>query len=223
MRPSLTIIGSHPQRGAALLVGLILLIALSLVAIVVMHGTLLNMHLTSNVSRHQEAFRASDSFRSVPEAFLDQNLYNAGWPVSWGGSVPDVDFDFSTINPAIVTNFKNAITLNGTVAPPLLYGALPAGEKAYDPSTWSTAMTFTLTNPNNDGTDIKTNISIIGDGVVASLGTGAAQASGYRGLGVGAGSGGIARYFEVQGISLSPSDGHGGRANTITQYRSIIR
>lgn len=228
------------QRGIALFVGLIFLVVLSLVAVIAMQSTFLEMRMATNVARHEEAFQMSDSMRGIPDAFLDQNVFNAGWPVSWGGSVADNDFDFSKICPsasipvtasncALVSTFKTALTSGGTVTPKLLYGSLDAPgangatiENPTDPSTWVVDVAFNQANPNGTG-DIAAKLSFVPDGTVINQGAGAAQAGGYRGLGISVAAGGSAVYFEMQSLGLSPSDGSNGRAVTISQYRSILQ
>jgi hypothetical protein len=214
------------QRGIALFVGLIFLVVLSLVAVIAMQSTFLEMRMATNVARHEEAFQMSDSMRGMTGPFVDANFFNGGWPVSWGGSVPDSNFDWRTAcggetTCAALTMFEAAIKTGPT---PLkqITGSLDVGEEPYDPSTWITDLTMTQANPNGIG-DIAAKISLIPDGVSANQGSGTAQAAGYRGLGVSIAGGGFAKFFEVQSVGLSPDDGTNGRAVTIAQYRAVAR
>ena len=218
------------QRGVALFVGLIFLIVLSLVAVIAMQSTFLEMRMSTNVARHEEAFQMSESMRTLVDPFLDQNMFNTGWPVSWGGDVPDADFDFSALNAAQVALFQSSITKVGGV-PKKLYlqldspdasGTAGTTEDPNNPSTWVTDIAFSQANPNGVG-NIAANISIVPDGTVLNQGAGSAQSAGYRGLGVSSASGGASRYFEMQSVGLSPSDASNGRAVTIAQYRAVLK
>lgn len=213
------------QRGIALFVGLVFLIVLSLVAVIAMQSTLLEMRMSTNVARHQEAFQMSDSMRGVMGPFIQYNLATGGWPASWGGAVPDNDFDWSVVCPTasipvnavncpLVKTVKTAI-IAGSLKQ--ITGALDTGEVPYLPNKWLTDLTFTQTNPNGIG-DIADNISMIPDGVSANSGAGEAQAAGYQGKGHSIAAGGHANFFQVQSVGLSPSDGTNGRAVTIAQY-----
>lgn len=221
------------QRGIALFVGLIFLIVLSLVAVIAMQSTFLEMRMATNVARHEEAFQMSDSIRGMMGPFVDYNLLNGGWPVSWGGAVPDADFDWSSVCPnaaipvtasncPLVSTFETAIKNSKPTALKQITGSIDVGEEPYDPSTWITDLTLTQNNPNGIG-KIAAAISLIPDGVIANQGTGTAQAAGYRGLGVSIAAGGFAKFFEVQSVGLSPSDGSNGRAVTIAQYRAVTK
>lgn len=209
------------QQGIALFIGLVFLVVLSLVAVIAMQSTLLEMRMTSNVARHEEAFQISESMRTLTGPFMDQNIYTGGWPISWGGTVPDHDFDFSGINSTLLNMFKGAVE-NSNPADKILYGQLDFGEQSYDPSTWVVDLILTANDPSHSGLELASNMSFVPDGTALNGGAGSAQAAGYRGLGTGAGSGGASRYIEIQSVGLSPSDGSNGRANTIAQYRAVI-
>src|ERR1700722_8673301 len=84
------------QRGIALFVGLVFLVMLTLVSLIVMRGTLLEMRMTTATARHEQAFEASETGRTIPEAVLALHVFNRGWPQSWGGTVPDAMFDLNT-------------------------------------------------------------------------------------------------------------------------------
>ncbi|MGH8212874.1 MAG: PilX N-terminal domain-containing pilus assembly protein, partial [Rhodanobacteraceae bacterium] len=85
------------QRGIALFIGLVFLVVLSLVAVIAMQSTFLEMRMATNVARQSEAFQISESARAVltgpsQVSLFSQSLAQGGWPVSWGGNVPDSDF-----------------------------------------------------------------------------------------------------------------------------------
>lgn len=221
------------QRGMALFVGLVFLVVLSLVAVIAMQSTFLEMRMATNVARHEEAFQMSDSMRGAVGPFIEANLLTGGWPVSWGGGVPDNQFDWSSVCPnaslpvttdncPLVSTFADAIKNASPTAFKQITGPLDAGEEPYEPSTWVNDFKLSEANPNGIG-KIAASISLVPDGVVPVQGAGTAQAAGYRGLGVSTAAGGFAKFFEVQAVGLSPDDGSNGRAVTIAQYRTVTR
>ena len=232
------------QRGIALFIGLIFLVVLSLVAVIAMQSTFLEMRMVTNVARQSEAFQTSESVRSVLTAppatsLFAQSLANGGWPVSWGGTVPDSDFSAIGTCQAPWTNattcamelaVSTALIKGSDGGPKVLYGAFDSpgadkttDENSYDPSNWVTDATLIFADPNGTGGMISGAISVVPDGGGNIAGAGAAQAAGYRGLGVGSAGGGAARYFQIRTVGLSPSDGSNGRAVTIAQFKAVVQ
>jgi len=220
------------QRGIALFVGLIFLVVLSLVAVIAMQSTFLEMRMATNVARHEEAFQMSDSMRGMMGPFVEFNFSTGGWPVSWGGGVPDTDFDWSAVCPSatlpvtaancpLVNTFETAIK-GAPTSLKNITGSLDVGELPYKPSSWVTDLTLSQNNPNGIG-KIAANISLIPDGLAANQGSGTADQCGYCGLGVSVAAGGFGKFFEVQSVGLSPDTGTNGRAVTIAQYRVVTR
>lgn len=235
------------QRGIALFVGLVFLVVLSLVAVIAMQSTFLEMRMVTNVARQTEAFQMSESTRAVltgPPAtsLFAQSLSWGGWPSSWGGDVPDANFAAIGSCPAPWTditdypsckqifNFMTALIKGPDGTPKTLYGSFDvpgAGgastETTANPSTWVTDATLTMKDPNGiPGNFIAASISVVPDGGGVNTGAGAAQAGGYRGLGVGSAAGGASRYFQIRSVGLSPSDGSNGRAVTIAQFQAVV-
>ena len=219
------------QRGVALFVGLIFLVVLSLIAVISMQGTVLEMRMTTNVARHEQAFEASDSLRTVPLAVFDQHVFNRGWPTSMGGSLPDDDFTKCSnasssgcmgLSKTFFDSFKSGITKPSGTSPELLYSSLQSGEDLYKPDTWQTdvAMSICDVSSSNCANKVGSDIAIMPDGAVIAEGSGSAIAAGYRGLGSGAAGGGGSLYFEVRSIGTTPGS---GRAVTASQYRQAIR
>lgn len=215
------------QRGIALFVGLVFLVVLSLVAVIAMRGTLMEMRLVTNVARHQQAFETSETLRAVPIALFDEHVFQRGWPEQLGGSLPDDDFDFK-LTSQMLTVFKNGLRKNCAGALDLFYGNLEpdcsgmAAENRYDTNTWHPDAVLSMCDvtSNNCSRDVSATISIVPDGTVLAEGSGGAQAAGYRGIGGGAAAGGGSMYFEVMSVGTVPGD---GRAVTMAQYRQSIR
>ncbi|MBP1472871.1 hypothetical protein J7I44_01060 [Frateuria sp. MAH-13] len=215
------------QRGIALFVGLVFLVVLSLVAVIAMRGTLMEMRLVTNVANHQRAFETSETLRSVPIAMFDEHVFQRGWPEDLGGTLPNDDFDFSLTDDMLAV-VKDGLQKDCDGVVDLFYanlqptcGTLPE-EKRYDSSTWHPDAILSMCDvtSSNCSRNVSATISIIPDGTVLAEGSGGAQAAGYRGIGGGAAAGGGSMYFEVMSVGTVPGD---GRAVTMAQYRQSIR
>ena len=215
------------QRGIALFVGLVFLVVLSLVAVIAMRGTLMEMRLVTNAARHQQAFEASETLRAVPGSVFDEHVFQRGWPTQLGGTLPDDDFDFQLANQMLAA-FKNGLQKNCAGDLDLFYGNLEpdcsgmVAENRYDTSTWHPDAILSMCDVTSSdcSREISATISIVPDGTVLAEGSGGAQAAGYRGIGGGAAAGGGSMYFEVLSVGTVPGD---GRAVTMAQYRQSIR
>ena len=235
--------GHHArQRGVALFLGLVFLVILTLVALVVMRGTMIEMRLTTATARHEQAFEASEALRVIPEAVMADHVRNRGWPSSWGGTVPDAKFDLSTTfanSPAWITMLKPNASAGtglqnscGTGSLVIFYlpqaCASQTASYKYTPSQWQTAVKFITCDDGTTGSatacasgnQITTLVSILRDGVAVNKGSGAAQAQGYASAGVGAAQGGSALYLQVRSFATVPGN---GTATTIAQYKLNIQ
>jgi len=218
------------QRGIALFVGLVFLVMLTLVSLIVMRGTLLEMRMTTATARHEQAFEASETARTVPEAVLASHVFNRGWPESWGGNIPDVMFNLNTVfaNRLGWSALLNPNTTSGQGVQPacgtglvIFYMAVTCPTRTasynYTPSLWSPAVKFTIA-----ATQIQDVISIARDGVTINQGSGAAQAQGYSSVGVGTSKGGSALLLQVQSTATIPPTPSNDTATTIAQYKLNI-
>jgi len=78
------------QRGFALIVALVLLIVMTMVAVVAMRSTTLDLKMTTNTALNRRAFQASEGVRMMMGPLLDSLTYYQGrWPEALGGTVPD--------------------------------------------------------------------------------------------------------------------------------------
>lgn len=226
------------QRGIALFVGLIFLVLLTVVALVVMRGTMLEMHLTSATARHEQAFEASEATRVIPEAIINDHVFNRGWPKGWGGDVPDSMFDFATTF-ANRTDWINLLKPDtgaktglqdycGTGTLASFY--LPvnctshAASYNYTPSQWENTVVMSLCSGGTQsscpsGKKINANIAIVRDGVRPNAGSGGAQAQGYASPGIGTATGGASLLLQVRSDAKVAGN---GEATTIAQYKQVI-
>jgi type IV pilus assembly PilX-like protein len=222
------------QKGIALFVGMVFLVILSLVAVMAMRGTLLEMRMVNNVAAHERAFEVSESLRAIPLALFDDHTFNRGWPTKeMGGSVPDVNFGTfpqcgtkamgsNGISCDVLSDLKIHSPSPGGAPLNLYEVQFATGEKSYDPATWM-VNDPDLTIAVCDGSGSCSNggsarIWIRPDGTALAAGSGAAQAAGYRGEGNASASGGGSMFFEV----LSEGTANSARAVTLSQYRQRI-
>lgn len=227
------------QRGIALFVGLIFLVMLTLIALMVMKGTLLELRLTTATARHEQAFEASEAMRTIPEAVLVDHVFNRGWPASWGGSVPNALFDLNTtfanrtswvslLKPNTTSgqglqDYCGSTSLVSFYLPPTTCSAVTASYN-YEEANWVPAVKFTICNTGaptgcSAGEQIKDTVAIIRDGVAPNTGAGAAMSQGYASIGVGTAKGGAALLLQVRSDAIVPGN---GEAVTIAQYRMNI-
>jgi hypothetical protein len=217
---------SH-QRGVALFVGLIFLIVLSLVAMIAMKSTLIEMKMVKSTARHEQAFETSEALRGVPVALFDEHVFQRGWPAEFKGDLPNSDFDYqNNLSPDMLAKINTGLQDDCAGVKTLFYGQLQTGcsppENQYDPTTWHPDMILSMCDPDSDAcsANVSASVAIIPDGQVLGAGAGGAQAAGYRGLGIGAAGGGASMYFEVRSVGTTPGN---GTAITHSQYRQSIR
>ena len=215
------------QRGIALFVGLVFLVMLTLVSLIVMRGTLLEMRMTTATARHEQAFEASEMARTVPETILAAHVFNRGWPESWGGNVPDIMFNLNTVfaNRLGWSALLNPNTTTGQGLQPacgsglvIFYMAVTCPTRTafynFTPTQWVPAVKFTMA-----GSQAQVVVSIVRDGVTVNQGSGAASQQGYASVGVGTSKGGSALLLQVQSTAVVPGS---DTAGTIAQYKLNI-
>lgn len=86
--------------GFALIVALVLLLVLTMVAVIAMRSTTLDLKMSANTTLARRAFQASDSTRDAVKPALASHVFYHGWPSSIGGNVGEAaDFDLpETLN-----------------------------------------------------------------------------------------------------------------------------
>ena len=225
------------QRGVALFMGLVLLLVLTLVALVAMRSTLLDMRVTSSTAQHEQAFEASEAARAIPEALLSAYAYYHGWPQSWGGTVPDAQYQLSdtflnrkTWLKLLAPSGSNGLqtSCNGALANFILNVPCISGQTAsynYTPSKW--APTFVM-NTSTDGTSAPWGTSP-GDRQLQARGRTQARFGGdqvrhFREARLDDGGrtvqdGGALRMLQIRSSSVVAGS---GQAVTIAQYRLNI-
>lgn len=226
------------QRGIALVVGLVFLVMLTIVALVVMRGTMLEMHLSTATARHEQAFEASEATRAIPEVIINDHVFNRGWPKSWGGDVPDGMFDLDT-SFANRTDWVALLKPNSTKktglqdycgGSTLAIFYLPQSCSShtanynYQPNAWDDTVVLSVCSGANQtncasNSTVKSNIAIVRDGVVPNAGSGGAQAQGYSSPGIGTATGGASLLLQIRSQATVAGN---GQATTLAQYKQVI-
>ena len=78
--------------GFALIVALVLLLVMTMVAVIAMRSTTLDLKMATNTAVGRRAFQASESIRAMLSAMWGDAVRNEGWPASLGGSQADSKF-----------------------------------------------------------------------------------------------------------------------------------
>jgi hypothetical protein len=85
---------SPSHHGFALIVAMVMLLILTMVAVIAMRSTTLDLKMSANTTLAQRAFQASDGTRDSVSPVLASHVFYHGWPSAIGGDVADsADFD----------------------------------------------------------------------------------------------------------------------------------
>lgn len=79
--------GVRRQQGLALVVALVLLLVMTMIAVVAMRSTTLDLKMTSNTTLKRRAFESSESARLLIGPVVGSHCYFSGWPADIGGTV----------------------------------------------------------------------------------------------------------------------------------------
>lgn len=74
------------QRGVALIVAMVLLLVMTMVAVIAMRSTTLDLKMTTNTMQTRRAFQTSDGTRDSISPLLAAHVLNRGWPSEIGGT-----------------------------------------------------------------------------------------------------------------------------------------
>ncbi len=74
------------QRGIALVITLVLLLVMTMIAVVTMRTTTVDLKMTTNTVLSRRAFQNSEGARTVIDQVISAHLFNRGWPPAIGGS-----------------------------------------------------------------------------------------------------------------------------------------
>ena len=103
--------GSRPQ-GLALVVALVLLLVMTMIAVIAMRTTTLDLKMTTNTALSRRAFEASESIRVLVGPLIFSMADTKGWPVALGGTeansgFPPLDPHITLVNPTVAPSNPN--------------------------------------------------------------------------------------------------------------------
>lgn len=74
------------QRGIALVITLVLLLVMTMIAVVAMRATTIDLKMTTNTVLQRRAFQSSEGARTAIRRVIASHMYYGGWPANLGGS-----------------------------------------------------------------------------------------------------------------------------------------
>jgi hypothetical protein len=83
---------SAQQRGIALVITLVLLLVMTMIAVVAMRTTTVDLKMTTNIVLSKRAFQNSEGARTAIGQVLSSHMFHRGWPPTLGG-VGQSDYD----------------------------------------------------------------------------------------------------------------------------------
>ena len=219
----------HRQKGATLFVGLMLLLVLTLVALVSMQGTTLELKMATNQAQRQSAFQLSENMRLMTGAITSQNTLNRGMQNFTGSALSWTSTSTVTGQPG-----------GGSTC---TQSALPAALELYQnetatsySTTWHTISgVFRGNVPTSTAANIAGSPEKILSNCTSSIAGGAAWANVYAigtrstpgtgtaqnesGTGIGGAGGGASKWFEIRSQGQV---GNGAAVVTAAEYRQPI-
>ncbi len=199
------------QSGVALVIALILLMVLTMIAVVAMRTTTIDLKMATNQTLNKRTFQISESARMGIHETLDSHVFYRGWPIANGGTI------------AASTGFTLPPELN-------LVGTLQELYLENNADHWDLRPAFIDLRLLHDGdnpvdnqydspNDMQANLFISRITSVAAPGSDTSQVTGYEGLGAGAAGAGSHLYFRI----ISSAAGAGAsQAMTESHYRYVV-
>lgn len=218
----MTIRPLRANGGFALITALIFLIVLTLVAVISLRASGLELRMGTNNAQRTEAFESSDSVRLLVADVLDIHSFNRGWPVAIGGSIPNGEFDYDipgalAIDPDNTGPPRNWYVVNSetTCTDPLC-----------EPLDLDARYQRNLATTGQGALPVASDVRIFKVRTDINPGAGAAMVAGYEGTGRSlAGSGGRVLFFvDSEATDSSPTAAsQEARSQTAAVFRHIIR
>lgn len=220
----------HHQQGATLFVGMMFLLVLTLVALVSMQGTTLELKMATNQAQRQSAFQLSENMRLMTGAITSQNTLNRGMQ-NFTGSAQDWAFTSHTVtgepgggtgcNPGTLPTdlelYQNETTTSYSTTwhtiSGVFRGNIPTGNAADIAGSPDKILSNCTTNV--AGGTAWANVYAIG--TRSTPGTGTAQNE--SGTGIAASGGGASRWFEIRSQGQVSN---GAAVVTAAEYRQPI-
>ena len=201
------------QRGVALIIALILLMVMTMIAVIAMRTTTLDLKMATNQTMMKRTFQVSETSRVSVHDVLDSHTYYRGWPIAIGGSV------------AASTGFTipSEIQIDDDPGLQNLYLANNADHWDRRPAAVDIRLLVDGDNPTDgkydSANDMQADMFVSRITAVAAPGSDTSQVTGYEGLGSGAAGAGSHLYFRIIGeaVGLGAS-----QAVTEAHYRYVV-
>lgn len=104
------------QRGLALIVAMVLLLVMTMVAVIAMRSTTLDLKMTANTTQARRAFQTSDGTRDSVSPVLASHVFYHGWPDAIGGTVSEsADFEIPDEITIVDPSQRIDMAENGTL------------------------------------------------------------------------------------------------------------
>jgi hypothetical protein len=195
------------QQGLALIVSLVLLLVMTMIAVVAMRSTTLDIKMTANTTQSRRAFESSEGSRDAMTPLLAAHVFYHGWPVSMGGTVPDAA-NFTAISGMSIADVAKRYDLGENGA----YADLKT--RAHDMGYANDVNS----NGVMDQSDMNSRIWVTRIGTLPAAGSNVSSNSADQGVGGGAASKYILFDLQSDGSAVGNA-----RSRTGADYRSIIR
>ncbi|MFK5947929.1 MAG: PilX N-terminal domain-containing pilus assembly protein [Methylococcales bacterium] len=205
-------ISNKKQKGAALFVGLVILLIMTIVAVTAMQSTTMEVRMAKNDNLTLNAFETSEGPRPLAGEILDEHIYERGWEKDSTNNFIDFlpGLQLKTLIGGTLTDCTPSTNANCT---PKLYNNNDVDEDILDTNSLTKDMRYRFSS----GGGIS-EISIYQIAVKLASGNSAAMLSGYEGTGKSAAASGGRMYFDIRSV------GQYGKARSTTDadYRIII-
>ena len=199
----------HRQHGIALVITLVLLLVMTMIAVVAMRTTTVDLKMTTNTVLQRRAFQSSEGARTSMRRVLAAQLYNGGWPTSIGGSAY-TDYTLPAEIGVVDATAHFDSDLNGKVADlgPPIFSRNPDVRYRHDVNTDS--------NPDNTDMFADIWVTYLSTRICAGC---SAQADANT-TGAGAGNGNSHTFLDVRSRGAAP-----GNAQLITgaEFRALVK
>jgi Tfp pilus assembly protein PilX len=207
-------VNSYRQKGATLFVGLMFLLVLTLVGLVAMQGTSLELKMATNQAQRMSAFQLSENMRTMAGEIVKQNTEEHGMQLFTGNAATWISGASSVGGQP-----GGGTTCSGSALPQQL--ELYQNESATTSNTWHTINgVFRGNVPTGTAADIAGDPNkIMTDCTTGTNGAGQGTDANESNLGGGAGKGGASRWFEIRSQGQI---GNGAAVVTASEYRVFI-
>ncbi|MSQ68552.1 MAG: hypothetical protein EXR83_10210 [Gammaproteobacteria bacterium] len=197
------------QAGVALIMALVLLLVMTMVAVVAMRSTTLDLKMTTNNTQTRRAFQGSDGARDVITPVLASHVFYHGWPTSLTGGTVAASASFTIPQGITVRDTSKRLDLaqNGTFT---RFSGTPSSDLTFKDDVNG--------NGTMDPDDVNAELWVTRVGTLpaagGNLGSNAADQ--------GAGGGGASKYILFDLRSDGRAVGN-AQSRTGADYRALIR